>query len=80
MLMDTGRWVLSAEAAPGFQRVRRDGSGSYRGTSGVAYVFGPGRQLGVTLAYANSGIQSLSSGGGVDYTYRAFGVTGSWAF
>lgn len=82
LLHDTGRWVLNAEVAPGLQQIRWDGdpSGALRATGGLAYVFGPGRQLGLSAAYADAGLQSLSPGEGSDYTYRAFSVTGSWAF
>ncbi|HEX7241976.1 MAG TPA: hypothetical protein VF263_16960, partial [Longimicrobiaceae bacterium] len=76
------RWVLAAEAAPGWQQVGSEGerTASFRATGRVGYVVGPGRQVGVSGAYANSGLQQLAPTGGADYRYRAVSVFSSWTF
>lgn len=75
------RWVLSAEAAPGVQQIGSDGdaSASLRAGARVAYAFRPGRQVGVSAAFANSGLQQLTPDG-ADYRYRAVGFFGGWSF
>ncbi len=74
------RWLLGAEVAPGVQQVGRGAStrGSLRGTGRVAYLLAPGRQVGVSLAFANSGLERLAPGSDGDYQYFAVGVSGQW--
>jgi tetratricopeptide (TPR) repeat protein len=78
----TGPWTVSVEAAPGYQQIESDGerSASFRGNGRGMYAIAPGRHIGVSATYANSGLQQLSSTTNPDYRYRAFSVFGSWAF
>ncbi|MCI0437295.1 MAG: tetratricopeptide repeat protein [Gemmatimonadetes bacterium] len=75
-------WTLEAEIVPGLQRIGRHGesSGSLRATGAAAYLFRPGRQLRVSAAYANSGLQQLSPGSGSGYGYTSISIGMAWWF
>jgi tetratricopeptide (TPR) repeat protein len=79
---ELGKVSLGVEAAPGVQQVGSDGdvSSTWRAAARAAYVVGPGRQVGVSGAWSESGLQALSPGAGAGYRYRAFSVFGSWTF
>jgi tetratricopeptide (TPR) repeat protein len=80
---ETKRWALAAEVAPGVQQVRHSGdpSGSFRATGSLARIFAPGRQLGISGAFANSGLTRLSpTDTNSAYRYHAVSVNGSWSF
>jgi hypothetical protein len=61
--------------------VGRDGdpSGSFRATANVGRILGPGRQIGVYGAFANSGLTRLSpTSTSSAYRYHALGINASW--
>lgn len=77
------RWAVSAEVAPGLQQVGQEGeaTASLRSTASLSYLFGPGRRVGVSAAYANAGLSRLSpEAGGEGYRYTAVTVSGNWTF
>lgn len=76
-----GRWEVSAEVAPGYQRVGRGAAAqatirlAARGTWEPA----PGRQVGASALYTNAGLLSFATGAS-GYRYVALTLSGSWAF
>ena len=82
LYQEFARFSVSFEAAPGLQQIGADGepNGSLRGSGRVAYTLRPGRQIGVSAAFANSGLQALSPTSTADYKYHAFGVFLTWTF
>lgn len=78
---ELGRWAVSAEAAPGVQRIGGETTnGSLRLNGRLTWSPVPGRQLGLSAAFANSGLNQLSSSGTADYRYRAIGAFSTWSF
>ncbi|HET6764653.1 MAG TPA: tetratricopeptide repeat protein [Longimicrobiaceae bacterium] len=76
-------WAFAAEASPGVQKVRSDGdpSGSFRTNGSLSRIFGPGRSIGITGAFANAGLTRLSpTSTSSDYRYHALGINGTWTF
>ncbi|HEX2203373.1 MAG TPA: tetratricopeptide repeat protein [Longimicrobium sp.] len=77
------RWAVGAEVAPGLQQVGAEGdpTTSLRATGSLSYLFGPGRRVGVSAAYANAGLSRLSpTDAGEGYRYTAVTVSGNWTF
>jgi tetratricopeptide (TPR) repeat protein len=76
------RWVVTTETAPGYQQIGSNGDPgmSFRIMARVAYALAPGKQIGLSGAYANSGLQQLSPGTTSEYNYRALSIFGSWVF
>ncbi|HEX5726941.1 MAG TPA: hypothetical protein VFX98_15810, partial [Longimicrobiaceae bacterium] len=77
------RWELHADAAAGAQQVGVEGTpgATFRTGAGVAYLFGPGRRIGLSAAYANAGLSRLSPGDADEgYRYTAITLGGTWAF
>lgn len=68
--------------APGVQQVGEDGdrTGSFRANGGLSWLIAPGRRIGVSAAYANSGLSSLSPTADGDYEYRAISMNANWTF
>jgi hypothetical protein len=79
-----GKLLPRLELAPGYQRssdaVLDPWSVSLRLHGGLTYNLAPGRQLGVSAVFANSGFQRLSSVGDSDYEARGVTLLISWAF
>ena len=77
----TGKWLITTEAAPGYQQIESDGerSASFRVNGRAAYTLAPGRQIGLSATYANSGLQQLSPTS-TEYNYMSLGVFGNWTF
>lgn len=77
-----GRWSLAAEAAPGVQRIGREGepATAFRAKGTVAYEPGPGRRVALTALASSSGMQQLSAGSGDGYRYRAVTLSAGWVF
>lgn len=77
-----GPFALSAEGAPGAQKVGSDGdvrpAGRVQGA--VTWPIGPGRELAVGALYANAGLQRLSAAADADYAYRAITARLTWTF
>jgi tetratricopeptide (TPR) repeat protein len=75
-------WHVEGEIAPGIEKIRLDGeaAGSLRAMAGVTYLLRPGRQVRMTVVYANSGIEKLSPTGGGEYRYASAGIGFLWRF
>ncbi len=75
-----GPWSFLVEAAPGVQRVTRDGdtTPTLRGSARVGYLIAPRRELSVSYGYSTAGLVSFSTGSS-DYRYSAMIVALSWA-
>jgi len=76
-----GRWDVSAEVAPGFQRVGRGAAAqaTIRLAARGSWEPAPGRQVGAAALYTNAGLQSFATGSS-GYRYVALTLSGSWAF
>lgn len=74
---------VRAEAAPGLQLIHFDGLERWQATlsasARVAYLVGPGREVGVTALFSRSGLERLTTPVG-GYRYLMLGAFGSWAF
>lgn len=71
------------ELSPGYQKIGGQTdpwSASLRVIASTTYTPGPGRQIGLHVVVANSGLQQLSPVGGSNYRYRAVTLFGSWTF
>jgi hypothetical protein len=77
----SGRWQVSAEAAPGLEQVRSgtDLHPTLRLLARGAYEPAPGRQVTASVLYTNAGLQAFATGES-GYRYLAFTLSGSWAF
>lgn len=75
-------WGLDLDLAPGVQKVGNagDASGSFRVNGGLNLRLAPGRQLHFGAAYANAGLERLSSAVGSQYRYHAFTLSALWTF
>ena len=80
-LKEFGSWVTIAELAPGVQRIGSGGElkAAARGSARIAYLAGPGREIGVSFAFSSTGLNSFATGN-ADYRYRQVIVSGVWAF
>jgi len=80
-LREIGSWVAIAELAPGMQRIGSGGSlkAAARGSARIAYLAGPGREVGLSFAFSSTGLNSFATGD-ADYRYRQVIVSGTWAF
>jgi len=77
---DVGRITLSGDAGAGVQRGDGVRGAAVRAIGRVARNFGPAGQLGVSAAFANSGLQRLSGREGGAYRYHAFSLFATHAF
>jgi hypothetical protein len=80
-MREFGPWVLSAETAPGGQKIESDGKvqGTFRVGGRLAYNIGQGRQLGIALGHSSHGLESFASRDS-EYRYRSLVMSGGWAF
>lgn len=80
-ILESGRWTLVTEVAPGVQQVTTDGdlAAAFRGSARAAYRLGNGRELSVGWGYSSTGLQSFSTGAS-DYHYMALVTGASWVF
>jgi len=80
-LKEFGQWVAIAELAPGVQRIGSGGSlkAAARGSARIAYLAGPGREIGVSFAFSSTGLNSFATAN-ADYRYRQVILSGTWAF
>jgi tetratricopeptide (TPR) repeat protein len=80
-LLETPRFRLELEAAPGVQQVTSEGdlSGALRLYGRFALRAGPGREVSLSTGYSTTGMQSFSTGAS-DYRYTAVIVGGRWVF
>lgn len=75
-----GRWIPSAEVAPGVQKISgADLSAAIRLAGGVRYVVMPGREVALTAGYSTLGLSLFAEGGG-GYKYRYVALSGGWWF
>jgi hypothetical protein len=75
-----GRWVPSAEAAPGVQKISgTDLSAAIRLAAGLRYAVMPGREIALTAGYSTLGVSLFAEGGG-GYKYRYVSLAGGWWF
>ncbi len=74
-------WHFVAEAAPGFQYLKRAKrvSPSLMCSLRLTRVLPHGREISLSLIISNVGLQSSASGDG-SYAYRALGLAGGWGF
>ena len=77
----SGPWSLLLEAAPGAQKITKDGdvTAAFRGSARGAYRFAPGREISVAWGYSSAGLQSFTTGAS-DYRYTALVSGISWVF
>jgi hypothetical protein len=75
------RWSISAEAAPGAQRIGSDGEvkAALSGRARVGYTIAPGREIGIGFTLSELGIERLTPGD-AGYRYQAMVISGSWGF
>jgi hypothetical protein len=74
------RWVPSAEAAPGLQKIAgADFTAAIRLLGEVRYVVGPGREVALSGGYSTLGLSLFAEGGG-GYRYRWVSLSGGWGF
>ena len=80
-LKEFGPWVAIAELAPGVQQIGSGGSlkVAARGSARIAYLAGPGREIGMSFAFSSTGLNSFATGD-ADYRYRQLILSGTWAF
>lgn len=75
-----GRWIPSAEVAPGLQKISgADLSAAVRLVGGVRYAVMPGREIALTAGYSTLGLSLFAEGGG-GYKYRYVSLSGGWWF
>jgi tetratricopeptide (TPR) repeat protein len=75
-----GRWVPSAEVAPGVQKISGvDLSAAIRLAGGVRYAVMPGREIALSAGYSTLGLSLFAEGGG-GYEYRYVALSGGWWF
>ncbi|HSK18071.1 MAG TPA: tetratricopeptide repeat protein [Longimicrobiales bacterium] len=75
------RWSISAEAAPGAQRIGSDGDmqGALSARARVGYTIAPGREIGIGVTFSELGLERLTPGD-AGYRYQAMVLSGSWGF
>jgi tetratricopeptide (TPR) repeat protein len=75
-----GRWVPSAEVAPGLQKISGvDLSAAIRLAGGLRYAVMPGREIALAAGYSTLGLSLFAEGGG-GYKYRYVALSGGWWF
>jgi tetratricopeptide (TPR) repeat protein len=75
-----GRWIPSAEVAPGLQKISgADFSAAVRLVGGLRYAVVPGREIALTAGYSTLGLSLFAEGGG-GYKYRFVSLAGGWWF
>ena len=74
-------WILSAEVAPGLQRVTRRGSveGALRSNLRVARRLGTAREVSLTYGYSSAGLASFATAA-PGYRYQALVLGLGWVF
>lgn len=74
-------WSFLIEAAPGVQKVRRDGdtSGSIRASGRVGYQVAAGREVSMSYGYSTAGLTSSATGDD-GYNYSALIIGFRWIF
>ena len=75
-------WHVSAEAAPGVQKVGKDPgrvSGSVRTRLSLGREFGPGKIVWLHTGFSSAGLRSFSTAG-ADYRYYHLALALGWAF
>ncbi|HSJ06238.1 MAG TPA: tetratricopeptide repeat protein [Longimicrobiales bacterium] len=74
-----GAWGVSAEMAPGAQRIGSAGDfqGALSARLRVGYTFAPGRDIGLTLSFSNLGIERFEPGS-AGYRYQAAVLSAGW--
>jgi hypothetical protein len=75
------RWSVTAEVAPGAQRIGSDGDvqGAISGRVRVGYTLAPGREVGIGLSLSNLGVERLQAGS-AGYRHQALVLSGAWGF
>jgi tetratricopeptide (TPR) repeat protein len=75
-----GRWIPSAEVAPGLQKISgADLSAAIRVAGGLRYAVMPGREIALNAGYSTLGLSLFAEGGG-GYKYRYVSLSGGWWF
>ena len=77
----TGAWGFSAEVAPGAQRVgsNADITGALSARARVGYTIAPGREIGVSFALSNLGMERFEPNA-AGYRYQAAVLSAAWGF
>jgi Flp pilus assembly protein TadD len=77
----SGGWSISAEAAPGAQRIGSAGDvkGALSARARVGYTIAPGREIGLGFTFSELGLERLAPGD-AGYRYQAMVLSGSWGF
>jgi tetratricopeptide (TPR) repeat protein len=76
-----GPWTVLVEAAPGIEKVRRNGdiASSLRTTLRLGYAIGAGREVFLAGVYSSAGLASFATSAS-GYSYKAFSLGSSWTF
>jgi tetratricopeptide (TPR) repeat protein len=76
-----GDWSFSGEVAPGMQRIGSAGDvkGALSGRGRLAYTLAPGREVGVSFAFSNLGMERFQAGA-TGYRYQAAVISAAWGF
>jgi hypothetical protein len=56
-----------------------DAKGALSGRARVGYTLAPGREVGVSLAFSNLGMERFQAGA-TGYRYQAAVISGAWGF
>jgi tetratricopeptide (TPR) repeat protein len=74
-----GAWGVSAELAPGAQRIGSAGDlqGALSARLRLGYTFAPGRDIGLTMSFSNLGIERFEAGS-AGYRYQAVALSAGW--
>lgn len=74
-----GAWGVSAEVAPGAQRIGSGGDlqGALSARLRLGYTIAPGRDIGLTLSFSNLGIERFEAGS-AGYRYQAAVLSAGW--
>jgi tetratricopeptide (TPR) repeat protein len=74
-------WSISAEAAPGAQRIGSAGDvqGAFSARARLGYTIAPGREIGLGFTFSELGLERLTPGD-AGYRYQAMVISGSWGF
>jgi hypothetical protein len=74
-------WSFSGEIAPGAQRIGSRGAlkGALSGRARVGYSVAPGREIGLSFAFSNLGMERFQAGA-TGYRYQAAVISAAWGF
>ena len=76
-----GAWAFNAEVAPGVQQIGSDGDlqGALGARLRIGYSLGPGRDVAISFAMSNLGIERLEADQ-AGYRYQAAVISAGWGF